>query len=654
MKKIIPLSLLAASYLAAADVAVDVVKVESTVISEVAENAQTSADVAVALSKDVPSIDMSRRSAIANDVYIRGQKRDNIVVEVDGTKVYGACPNRMDPPTSHIVAHQIEKIEVIEGPYDVETFGALSGEVKVTTKKPTKDLKASINLGFGAWNYRKIGATVSGGNDFIRMIATVSDETSDQYEDGNGDTLAEQLDIYNAQTGGGNPYQTKYKDVPAYKKKSAMVKAFISTAENQELRLSVTANRSDNILYANSSMDARFDDSNIYSAEYNIDSLSDTITNMNLQYYHSDVEHPMDTMYRVNGAAKYMTNHLKTAMDGIKLKTTIDLMAHEITVGLDGSSRTWEGEKYMTTVATGMVMPAGTPFEKVTTDNKAIFAKMEKSYGDLNVEIGARYDSTDISSADATKKENSYTAFSGNIMTTYNLNKENKIFLGIGQASRVPDARELYMNEMGIASNENLDQTTNQEIDLGYESNNKYFKLKAKAFYSMLSDYIYIENKAFENLDATIYGTEVSGSVYLGDTLTLNMGAAYKVGEKDSVAPGQDVDLADIAPLNGNVELEYEYANNSIASVDMQASQQWDKYDENNGEQHIQAWTVFNAKIKHAVNKKFDLTVGLNNIFDIQYAVSNTYYDLKLIGAGPVMLLNEPGRYFYTNLDFKF
>jgi iron complex outermembrane receptor protein len=305
MKKTLTLSFLAVSALYSADVALDPIEVEATVVAEVAQKAQTSADLAQALSNNVPAIDMNRRSAIANDILIRGQKRDNITVEVDGTKVYGACVNRMDPPVSHVVAKQIDQVEVIEGPYDVTSFGTLSGGVKITTKKPTKDFKGSINLGFGSWNYKKFGATFSGGNDIIRMIATVSTESADQYHDGDGNSLAQQIDKYVATTTLAGTtkdprLQPAYYDMPAYTKNSAMAKAFIKTFENQELRLSVTANRSDDVLYANSKMDAIYDDSNIYSVEYNIDSISDTYKNINLQYYHSDVDHPMDTAYRLS------------------------------------------------------------------------------------------------------------------------------------------------------------------------------------------------------------------------------------------------------------------------------------------------------------------------------------------------------------------
>ena len=149
-KKIIPLSLTVVAVLNASEIQLPKISIESTTITEVSQEAQLSADLAQALSSSVPSIDMNRRSGIANDIYIRGQKRDNISVDVDGTKIFGACPNRMDPPTSHIVTSQIEDIEVIEGPYDVENFGTLSGGLKITTKEPTKDLNGEVTFGVGS------------------------------------------------------------------------------------------------------------------------------------------------------------------------------------------------------------------------------------------------------------------------------------------------------------------------------------------------------------------------------------------------------------------------------------------------------------------------------------------------------------------------
>lgn len=670
MNKIIPLSLIAIASLYANEVELEPISVESTVITEVSQNAQISADLAQALSTSVPSIDMNRRSGIANDIYIRGQKRDNISVDVDGTKVQGACVNRMDPPISHIITSQIDEVEVIEGPYDVENMGTLSGGVKITTKKPTKDLHGSVDFGYGSWNYTKIGATVSGGNDTVRVLVSGSSESSDQYKDGNGDTIAQQIDKYAAinPTVAGTKFKSSYADMPAYKKKSIMAKAFVTITDNQELRLSVTKNKSDDVLYGNSKMDALYDYSNIYAVEYNIKNISELYKNINLKYYYSDVDHPMATTYRMssNMSAMDNTNHLKTTMQGLKLKNDFDINSFKLLVGLDGSKRTWDGNYYNTT--TGLPLAAGNSksIDDALTKNAAVFAKLDKNYGAFAFSLGARYDSTEITHA--TEQSNDYTSFGANLMTTYNLNKENKVFLGFGQASRVPDARELYFRSSNGSwtGTPNLNQTTNREVDLGYETDNNAFKLKIKGFYSMLSDYIYYQKQAngttittnnFKNIDATVYGAELSASAYVTDDITVDMGASYKKGEKDEALAGQtDTDLADMAPLRGNVAVNYEYMNGSIATAEIQASDEWDTIDSDNGEQELGAWAILNLKVKHAVSKSFDFTLGVNNLFDEAYAMNNTYADLTLITGGTtdIMLMNEPGRYVYTNLTFKF
>jgi len=652
MNKIIPLSFITIASLFAAEHELAPINVEATLITEVSQNAQVSADLAQALSEKVPSIDMNRRSGIANDIYIRGQKRDNISIEVDGTKVCGACPNRMDPPVSHILANQIESVEVTEGPYDVETFGVMSGGVKITTKKPTKDLHGEFNLGYGMWNYTKVGATVSGGNDLIRVLVSASTESSDQYKDGNGDTLAQQ--VANNPSAGTATYQTKYEDMQAYKKNSVMAKIFVDVAEDQELQLSATQNRSDDVLYPSSKMDAAYDYSNIYSVAYDVKNLSDIYKDLNLKYYYSDVDHPMDTRLRNSGTMMYMTNQLQTTMQGLKLKNSFEVGTFDILVGLDGSKRTWVGEKFMTTTMSGAEGMHSVSLTDTLTQNQALFAKVKKELGDFKIELGARYDSTDITPTDASMKTNSYNGLNANILTSYKLSGSNKIFLGFGQASRVPDARELYMP---TTANQNLKQTTNQEVDLGYELQNDFMKFKVKTFYSMLKDYIYLQKgSTFQNVDATVYGAELTASYFATDEMSIDMSASYKKGQKANALVGQtDKDLADMAPLRGNVAFNYEYQNDSLLTVESQLSDKWSDIDTDNGEQTLGAWGVVNFKLKHALHKNVHFTLGVNNLFDETYAKSNTYVDLTLISAGAdTMLLNEPGRYIYTNFTVKF
>jgi len=677
MNKLLSLSLVAISALyGASDVTLDAIEVESTIIEDVAQNAQTSADLSTALSENVPSIDMSRRSAIANDIFIRGQKRDNISVVVDGTKVCGACPNRMDPPVSHILASQIDSIEVTEGPYDVEDFGVLSGGIKVKTKAPSQKAHGEVNFAYGSFNYRKVGATFSGGNDTVKMLVSASSESSDQYEDGDGNTLSQQIDAMAAK----HPTDTKilgarlkpeYKDMPAYSKRSMMVKTYITTAENQELRLSATFNRSTDVLYANSKMDANYDDSNIYSIEYDINNITQNYKKLSMQFYASDVKHPMGTDFRMSSLTMpVMTHTLTTSMQGAKLKNNIEIADTKLLIGVDGSRRGWDGNYY--TGGERVTNPSLTSksLNNTLTQNVALFAKADRSYNALNYSVGARYDLTNITTDDETMAERDFHSLSANIFTTYALTKETKIFFGVGHSTRVPDARELYFKQNGTAPDgtkfikvtgtDSLERTTNDEIDLGFNGDFDDFNFKLKGFYSKLGNYIYYEKNLaknnFVNLDATVYGFELSGSYYLSDDLTLDLSGAYKRGTKDDPADGEDKDLADMAPLRTTVALNYEYAQQSLAMVELQSSAKWDKIDSTNGEQELDAWNVVNAKVKHAIKKTMFITVGVNNLFDETYAKSNTYADLILITSSDAttMLLNESGRYIYTNLDFKF
>ena len=98
----------------------------------------------------------------------------------------------MDPPTSHVVTNNIKSVKIIEGPYDVENFGTLSGLVKVETKDPKEGFHGELNLNAGSFNYKKASATIEGGNDKVKALISASTEESKAYKDGNGDNFLEQ------------------------------------------------------------------------------------------------------------------------------------------------------------------------------------------------------------------------------------------------------------------------------------------------------------------------------------------------------------------------------------------------------------------------------------------------------------------------------
>jgi iron complex outermembrane recepter protein len=650
MKKLISLSLITTAVLLNASEVetLDTISVvetaNSTIVKDISAEQLKSADLADALSKSVPSISIVRRSGIANDIILRGQKKDNINILLDDAKIYGACPNRMDPATSHVLSNNVQSVKIIEGPYDVENFGTLSGLVKVQTKEPTKDVHGEINLNAGSYGYKKASATVSGGTDRVKLLISTSTEQSDQYKDGNGDNFSQQ------QISKGIPSTNQYIDQnkKAYEKKTLLTKGQFNINDDQEIKLSYTANRSDEVLYPTGTMDADYDDSNIYTVGYTARNLGNLSKELNLDYYYSDVDHPMSTKLRNNGSTNYMTARYKTSIWGSKIKNSMEIADSLVTLGLDTSVRNWEGEMYRTNVATGATSMNSTPLASTDTTNKAIFSKVEKSFGKLDLEVGTRYDYTDVDSSNEAKNDKKYVGLNANIFAIYNVDKDMKYFAGIGKSSRVPDARELYSS----TGNSDLDQTKNYEADLGFDKTIGTFNIKPKLFYSVLKDYIYNSGSKFENIDAKIYGLDISGFYFMTDNLSLDYGVAYQRGKKDGDAT--DKDLAEIPPLKANLALNYEM-DKSKYTAEVIAVDRWNSYDSSAKEQELAGYALFNLKYANQLFKNFGVTLGVDNLFDKVYNSTNTYQDITYASVGSErVLFNDPGRYGYVNLKYSF
>ena len=672
MKKLINkslvLSLALSPLLMAETIELEEVQVEAKIntvkINDISGEELKSADLAESLTQTVPSISLVRRSGIANDIILRGQKKDNINILADGTKTYGACPNRMDPATSHILTNNIESVEVTEGPYDVENFGTLSGLVDIKTKKPTKEVSGEVNLNAGSFNQKKVSATVSGGIDKVRVLLSASKETSGQYKDGDGNTLSEQMDNYIADNQAGltgmdlmkftgSALKPQHKDMDAYDKKTFMGKLFFNPTDNQELRLSYTANRSDNILYPSSGMDALYDDSDIYSLEYSISNMGSFSKKLDFQAYHSEVDHPMVNRYRKSSMMMDMVSALTTSVDGVKLKNLMSVGEADLTVGIDASKRNWNGEYII-----NGTLSAVKSIDDVDTENIAAFVKLENSLGAIDLDMGLRYDDTSIEHA-GNLQDNSYESVNGYAFATYNAENKTQYFVGAGKSSRVPDARELYFKHSSgmLTGTPTLDQTENYEIDLGAKKQYENAYAKVKVFHSWLKDFIAYNatNKDFENVDAAIYGIELSTFYAASDVLSFDAGVAYQRGKKDHALDGQtDTNLAEIPPLKLNAAVNYD-TDMTSTKVELIAADKWDNFDVDNGEQEISGYAIVNLKWNRDLTNGVDITLGMDNVFDHTFAVSNTYQDLTLLsGNSDVMLMNEPGRYIYANLRYRF
>ena len=139
----------------------------------------------------------------------------------------------------------------------------------------------------------------------------------------------------------------------------------------------------------------------------------------------------MSTKNRVSGATTYSTVKMETEMKGAKLKNSMDLAGGILSYGVDVSRRNWDGERYTTTVATGVESAHTVFLPDVDTTNKALFTQYVASIEALKIQMGARYDDTTIkahslSSSSPARAENDFDALSANVLTTYKANVDKK------------------------------------------------------------------------------------------------------------------------------------------------------------------------------------------------------------------------------------
>lgn len=670
MKKLTLLSVAAIAALASDPITIQKITVEASIPK--GENKNISADDIVKysrqsdlgemLSSSLPEISHVRTTAIGNDIVLRGFKKDNLNVTIDDAKVCGACPNRMDPPAMHVSSSQIANVEVQEGPFDVTQFGSLGGAINVVTKDPSKGLHGEVSATLGSYDYRKISTTVEGGNDTIQALVGYSRETSGQYKDGNGNTMAEQADSATVAT---QRYAAKHKEDDAYARQNFWTKIVGNISDNQKLTLNYFGDRADDVLYPRYPMDALKDDTDMFKAKYQLFNLGAFSEELLIEAYHSKVEHEMGTDYRAGAtsATATMVSPVDATIKGIRAEDTTSINNTNLTFGVDLSTRNWNGTKGNRTNPYAQVQ-----IPDADTDNIGLYAKASQSHGSLDLSGGVRYDNTDIDadqSLMASAKDRNYNNLSANVLGRYHYSSHGNIFIGFGQSSRVPDARELYF--AGGIGNTNLNETINREIDLGVEQTIGNLHLKGNLFYSDLKDYIYayktgtLSNTSYTNIDARIVGGDISADYLLNNEWRVESGLAYQKGSKKdtdeldalSTSAQTDKDLADIPPLKGRVALVYDDTIH-YTSVEWIASKA-QTYDQNNGEQAIQGYGIVNLKYGTDIGNGFSLSTGINNVFDRTYAVSNSYIGLTTLmeGAQP-LVLNEPGRNFYATLSYKF
>lgn len=647
---------------------------ENLTIREVRES--PARDIGEAL-QNVPGLNSVRKGVIANDIVLRGFQRDNLNMFLDGVRLHGGCPSRMDPPSFHFDFAEVESIQVTKGPYDLANPGSLGGMINAVSKSPKDGPGANLNLSYGSYNYLDASATASYGGEKFDGLLGYARKSSDVPESGDGKLLT---DVYPSTSM--NRYRPDRLDSRAYETDTFWVKGGTALGEGRS-EIGYSYQDAGRILYPALLMDGEYDRTHRLNWKTTLEDLSPTLTDVLFQVWYNQVDHVMDDTQRVSSLNRtrphMMLTEAETMTFGSKLNGEISLGPGALTTGIDFYHRNWDATNEAAVWQNYTPQPM---IPDVDINNYGLFAEYNWPLASsLTLKGGARLDYTEVEANDLTETrlnslyqpyfsadldtETDFTEPSANLQLSWQATDALEIFSGIASASRTPDQQELYiglqrgMNRNWIG-NPSLKATRNNQIDLGAKWKGSRIFASASVFYSSLDDYIYITEapdpdgpgmgsliraRTYENIDATIWGAEFGSQLALPYDLFVKGTLSYVRGENDDT----DQPLTEIPPLSGSVSLRYDNGS-YFAEVTERFAAKQDRVDTSLNEEETAGWGV--TDIKAGINwKRWALTGGINNLFD-KFYFSHLSYQRDPFRSG--VKVPEIGIFAYLNLSYRF
>ena len=229
-------------------------------------------------SKNISGI---RKGGTQIDPVVRGFKFSQLNVLINhGQKIEGGCPNRMDPATAHVEVEDVEKIDVVKGPYNLRYGVGTGAMINIATRPEYYPDTAFIRLKAmksyeSNWNGNREFIAATGGNKLGFISLKAGRKDFGNYRDGNGNEVKSSFKKYN--------YKGSLGFYPI---------------KNHLLLLSAEESKGRDVHFPALPMDERKDDTQMLAVDYRISDMVGIIDFINLKAYRSKVRHEMDNKYR--------------------------------------------------------------------------------------------------------------------------------------------------------------------------------------------------------------------------------------------------------------------------------------------------------------------------------------------------------------------
>jgi len=648
----------------------------STVSNNYAEKIVQPKNVAE-LFESINGISTIKRGSYAMDPSFRASQYEQLNIMYDGgTKAVNACPNRMDPITTHVTPEEVSTIEIIKGPYSVRYGATFGGIINVVTTKPTSE-----NFGF----HGNVSAGYeTNGNSFVTMLGL--QQTTSKYDIAGNFGYR---DYGNYKDGGGTEIPSSFRST------DYGLKFGYNFTEDQRIKLSWKQSFGRDVQHAGLPMDTDYDNSSMLSLDYNI-TLGKFIKKVNFKAYYSYVDHLMNNRDRPSFMMTEALSPVEATTIGGKLEFVLN-PSNEFIVfsGLDFIHIAKDGvrNRLVKRNMNGDLLPEPKLFvDKIWQDSYVndlgIFTEAKWfANNSITVTGGMRYDMVISDIQDPEEdfaemydlKKRTENNVSGTVSVRKTISDNYTFEAAFGRGVRSANLMERYINHFNIGQdpyeyigNPNLKAEINNQFEIGFKGQTDLKKgfnklsFDASVYYSILENLIVaqideslfrkfkptmepVHPKVFRNIDdAYKTGFELMARLDFMNDFYFKTELAYVYTEnKDN---NESIPLT--PPLTTRLFLGFEkdkyWVNGQYNIISEQTN-----IAETFGETATDGWSTFDIRFGIKPIERLTFGVAVLNVFDEEYNnhLNFSYNNQEGFIKEPI---NDPGRNFTAFIQYKF
>ncbi|EKT65100.1 TonB-dependent copper receptor [Providencia burhodogranariea] len=605
--------------------------------------------------KTIPGFSQIRNGGTNGDPVFRGMFGSRLRILTNDSEMLGACPSRMDAPTSYISPENFDVLTMIKGPQSVLWGpGNSAGTIRFEREKPLFDkagIKGNATALTASSQRWDTNADISMGNDkgYLRLIGNKS--RSNDYKDGDGHKVPSKWDKWNT-------------DIA------------VGWTPDEYTLLELTAGKGDGeARYAGRGMDGSQFKRESLGMRFEKTNIGNVLDKVEANMYYNYADHIMDnySLREPSGSMGHGSGHMMANGHGM-MNMPMKMRVDRKTVG-GRMMGTWLWSDYELRAGTDMQSNTHRTHSNNHWSKDAqfqdygVFGELTWDANDHSKVItGARGDRVLVDNISHTGSSGCNTIMpAGFVRYEHSLSGSPVMFYaGVGYTERFPDYWELFSPTYGPDGTTNVfdklktEKTT--QLDIGAKYSDEKTNAWISAYIGRVDDFILFRYSAHNsrisqvgNVNAMIMGGEMGIAYKLNEEWKADASLAYAWGENRS----DNQPLPQMPPLESRFGLSWEKNDwTTTGLVRIVSSQHRVAINDGNvvGKDFSSSagFTIFSLNAAYRVNDHMKLSAGVDNLFDKNYSEHLNLAGNSGFGYSSNDPVNEPGRTFWAKMNLTF